>query len=117
MLTRQLPNGRLLMDREALATLTGRPAATIRARCTPIGHARGQPLYDTLDACALLDVTEDVDVLTAAQAHQQLGIPAGTIRSWASRSVLVAFVLDEQDRPLYRTADLVALRNATTRLT
>ena len=40
------------MDREDLAAWLGRPATTIRARCTPAGYDRatGRALYDA-EAC------------------------------------------------------------------
>lgn len=36
---------RVLVDREALAMLTGRSIHTIRARCQVVRHRDGRPLY------------------------------------------------------------------------
>lgn len=51
--------GRRLVDREALAHLTGRSQHTIRARCTVVRHDKqtGRALYDVADAVAVLDAT------------------------------------------------------------
>lgn len=48
MITRYIPGGPTLADREALAILLNRPAATIRARCRPIAHDTDtrRALYD-----------------------------------------------------------------------
>lgn len=46
--------GRALVDREALAQLTGRSVHTIRARCEPVRRHDGRPLYDMEAAVAVL---------------------------------------------------------------
>jgi hypothetical protein len=48
---------------------------------------------------------------TAADAQRELGIPAGTVRSWASREWLYSFGLDRVGRPMYRGQDLIRLRD------
>ena len=113
------PDGRVLVDRETLATALGRPAGTIRRRCTP---AAGE-LYDLQHAVgrlADLDRPDPADVaLTAAEAQQWLGIAAGTIRSWASRGDLHP-AGRRGASPTYRAAHLVELhttRPGTTRRT
>jgi hypothetical protein len=47
---------------------------------------------------------------TAADAQRELGIPAGTVRAWASREQLYSFGLDLHGRPMYRARDLFRLR-------
>lgn len=48
---------------------------------------------------------------TAADAQRELGIPAGTVRSWASRERLWSYGLDLAGRPMYRGQDLIRLRD------
>lgn len=48
---------------------------------------------------------------TAAEAARYLGIPAGTIRAWASRKLLWSYELDEFNRPRYDRDDLIELRD------
>lgn len=50
-------------------------------------------------------------LLTASQAEQYLRIPAGTVRSWASRGVLRDLDCDPAGRPRYSVADLLARRD------
>ncbi len=47
--------GRALVDREALAQLTGRSVHTIRAKCEPVRRHDGRPLYDLETAVAVLN--------------------------------------------------------------
>jgi hypothetical protein len=46
--------GRTLIDRLALAMLTGRSVNTIRARCEVVDHRNGRALYDMERAAAVL---------------------------------------------------------------
>jgi len=57
--------------------------------------------------------------ITARQAETQLGVPASTIRAWASKSKqrLYAVGIDPWGRKLYRLSDVLALRDATRRRT
>ena len=63
MIVRMLPNGRQLMDRQALKILTGRSRDTIRTlirtgRLVPIERtAKGVPLYDAETAAAVIEAT------------------------------------------------------------
>lgn len=54
--------------------------------------------------------TTIVVLLTARQAQQYLGIPAGTVYSWASRGELRALDRDSHARPRYSVGDLLHLR-------
>lgn len=54
--------------------------------------------------------TTVVVLLTARQAQQYLGIPAGTVYSWASRGGLRALDRDSLGRPRYSVGDLLHLR-------
>jgi hypothetical protein len=47
--------GRVLIDRQTLAHLTGRSVHTIRARCAIVGHRDGKAVYDMEAAAAVLD--------------------------------------------------------------
>lgn len=49
-----VPGPPTLVDREALATLTGRSRHTIRKHCTPVRHRDGRPLYDLAAAIETL---------------------------------------------------------------
>lgn len=49
-------------------------------------------------------------LLTARHAQQYLGIPAGTVYSWASRGALRPLDRDEHGRPRYLLAHLLELR-------
>lgn len=99
-----------MLDAEALAVLTGRPAATVRAHCDPVDTVRGVPLYDVDAACASLSVVEDAETVTAAEAPLRLGIPSGTVRSWACRGRIGQYSVDDHGRPLYRRVDLESAR-------
>lgn len=48
---------------------------------------------------------------TAADAERELGIPAGTVRAWASRERIHSFGLSLDGRPMYRARDLLRLRS------
>ena len=48
---------------------------------------------------------------TATDAEHELGIPAGTVRSWASREQIYSFGLSLDGRPMYRGQDLIRLRD------
>lgn len=52
-----------------------------------------------------------VVLLTAAQAHQYLGIPAGTVYSWRSRGELRPLDRDASGRPRYEVGELLRLRD------
>lgn len=54
--------------------------------------------------------TMTIVALTAAQAQQYLGIPAGTVRSWRSRGELRPFDRDRLGRPRYSADDLLRLQ-------
>ncbi len=65
--------GRTVVDREFLATATGRSEHTIRARCTTIGYSRdGRALYDLDDATAILDTL-------AVRTRHTLAEPANAV--------------------------------------
>lgn len=46
--------GRVLIDRQTLAVLSGRSVHTIRARCPIVEHRDGRALYDMEQADAIL---------------------------------------------------------------
>lgn len=49
--------------------------------------------------------------IAAYEAPAVLGIPEGTVRSWASRGLVYSIGVDEQHRPLYAVTDLARLRD------
>lgn len=105
-----LPDGRSIGDTQVLVALTARPAATIRRHCP-----RGEHGYDVETSTSVLADADDPIVMTARQAEQYLGIPSGTVYSWASRGGLRA--LDHTPdglRPLYDVGDLLRLRQGET---
>ena len=63
-----------------------------------------------------LTTTEALErrVLTAREAEETLGIPAGTTRGWASRELLYA-VADENGEKWYKLRDLIELLHTTKR--
>lgn len=50
-------------------------------------------------------------LFTAQQAERELGIPAGTVRAWASRKRLYSQGIDLDGRPMYTRKHLVELRD------
>lgn len=104
MIVARQPDGRTLLDREALSALLGRTPETIARHCTPEPCGR----YDAQRAERELTGVPDVVPVTAREAHRYLGIPAGTVRSWASRERLAA-VGERGRQALYDAADLAAL--------
>jgi hypothetical protein len=104
-----LPDGRSIGDTQVLVALTARPAAAVRRHCHRDEHG-----YDIDTATAVLAEVPDPILLTARQAEQYLGIPSGTVYSWAGRRQL--FSLDHTDdgrQPLYDVGDLLKLRQKT----
>jgi hypothetical protein len=49
--------------------------------------------------------------IAAYEAPALLGIPEGTVRSWASRGLVYSVGVDQQHRPLYLATDLQQLRD------
>lgn len=99
--------GRTLLDRHALAALLGRSPETIARHCTPQPCGR----YDAELAERQLDGAPDVVPITAGEAHRYLGVPPGTIRSWASRGRLAA-VGARGRQALYDAVQLATLASA-----
>jgi hypothetical protein len=100
-----LPDGRTIADTQALVALTGRPVHAIRRHCPR--EDRG---YDVARCETALLAQPDPIVLTAHEAARYMGIPGGTVRSWASRGLLRP--LGERDGwPAYDVADLARLRD------
>ena len=62
----------------------------------------------------LIDAPLDRRVVTPREAEEQLGIPASSIRAWASQKRLFAVSIDRNRSRWYRLADVLALA-ATTR--
>lgn len=58
---------------------------------------------------------EDRRVITAPEAQRELGIPASSIRAWASQERLFPVSIDQRGRRWYRLADVLALRQTTNR--
>lgn len=57
----------------------------------------------------------DRRVVTAREAQDMLGIPAGTIRGWASQGRLFAVSIGERGERWYKLTDVLALRDSTRR--
>lgn len=53
----------------------------------------------------------DRRVITATEAHRELGIPAATVRSWAHRKLIDAVSIGRDGQRWYRLADVLALRH------
>jgi DNA-binding transcriptional MerR regulator len=59
-------------------------------------------------------VTEQTDQrrrITAHEAPDTIGVPAATVRSWASRGLVYSCGLDGNSRPIYWQHDLEQLRD------
>lgn len=54
-------------------------------------------------------------VITAREAQEELGIPASTIRAWASQQRLFAVSIARNGVRWYRLADVLALAASTAR--
>jgi hypothetical protein len=102
-----LPDGRSVGDTNVMVALTARPAATIRRHCR-----REPDGYDVASCTDVLAAVPDPILLTSRQAEQYLGIPAGTVRSWACRALLRSLDHTPDGRPLYDVGDLLKLRQA-----
>jgi hypothetical protein len=100
-----LPDGRSIGDTNVLVALTARPAAAVRRHCR-----RSDDGYDIDTATAVLAEVPDPILLTARQAEQYLGIPSGTVYSWAGRRQVRSLDHDDAGRPLYDVGDLLKLR-------
>lgn len=107
MIVARQPDGRTLLDREALAALLGRSVETITRHCTPEPCGR----YDATTAEHQLAGAPDVVPITAREAARYLGVPAGTVRSWASRG-RIHVVGRRRHETLYDAADLACLAPA-----
>ena len=57
----------------------------------------------------------DRRVITAREAESMLGIPASSIRAWASQQRLFAVSIDADGSRWYLLADVLALREMTRR--
>lgn len=101
------PDGRAIADTMALAALFARPPAAVRRYCR-----REEEGYDVVLCESILAVIPDDPILmTARQAEQYLGIPAGTVRAWACRRAIRS--LDHTPdglRPMYDVGDLLRLK-------
>lgn len=107
MIVEHEPGGRSIADTDALTAITTRPPALIRRH----GHRLPTGRYDVQQTIEQLAHLPDPVLLTAADAHRYLGIPDGTIRSWASRGLLRSYDRDPSGRPLYDAADLHTLND------
>jgi hypothetical protein len=65
----------------------------------------------------MTQTTLDRRVITAREAEQTLGIPASTIRAWASQERIHAVSIDANRERWYRLADVIELRSTTQRRT
>lgn len=104
-----LPDGRSVGDTDVMVALTTRSAAAVRRHCP-----RSADGYDIHACTEALSGAADPVLLTARQAQQYLGIPSGTVYSWASRSLLRSLDHDPLGRPLYDVGDLLRLRGGST---
>lgn len=104
MIVSHLPHG-TVADTAAMRAITGRSAWSIRSTCP-----RGPAGYDVAACTAHLhaDLYEPI-LLTAAQAAHFLGVPAGTVRSWANRGRLASHDRDGLGRPLYDAVRIAEL--------
>jgi hypothetical protein len=100
-----MPDGRSIGDTNVLVALTARPAATIRRHCE-----REPDGYDVARCTEVLADAVDPIVMTARQAEQYLGIPSGTVYSWAGRRQVRSLDHTAEGRPLYDVGDLLRLR-------
>jgi hypothetical protein len=100
-----LPGGRSVADTAVMVALTTRSAAAVRKHCE-----RGELGYDVQACEQALSGADDPVLLTARQAQQYLGIPSGTVYSWASRGGVRSLDHDQMGRPLYDVGDLLRLR-------
>lgn len=100
------PGGRSLADTAALVVLLARPAAAIRKHCP-----RDEAGYDIALCEQILAGEDDPILMTARQAEQYLGIPAGTVRAWACRGQLRSYDHTPDGlRPMYDVGDLLRLK-------
>lgn len=60
-------------------------------------------------------MSDERRTMTAPEAERELGVPASSIRGWASLQKLFAVGIDQRGRKLYRVSDVLALREATGR--
>lgn len=63
-----------------------------------------------------MSILDPLQLVAAHQAPDVIGVPAGTVRRWASEKkdgvpALAPRGLDDRNRPLYAKADLEALRD------
>jgi hypothetical protein len=98
-------DGRSIGDTQVLVALTARPAAAVRRHCPRDEHG-----YDIDASTAVLADVPDPILLTARQAEQYLGIPSGTVYSWAGRQQVRSLDHTDDGRPLYDVGDLLKLR-------
>lgn len=98
--------GRSVADTAAMAALTHRHPAAVRTIC------KREPEGYDVDVCiAELNANPtDPTLYTAAQAQRELGIPAGTVRQWASYGRIRARHRDGRGSPLYDAEELRALK-------
>jgi DNA-binding transcriptional MerR regulator len=61
------------------------------------------------------EITLERRHITAREAQESLGIPAGTIRGWASKGLLLAVQTDENREQGYRLKDVLDLAASTKR--
>lgn len=101
--------GRSVADTAALAALTRRSAWSVRTLC-PRDCDPPDPGYD-VDTCTLILQAHpgEPPLLTAVQAEQYLGVPAGKVRVWAYRGRLVSHQTDGRGNPLYDAAKIAEL--------
>lgn len=97
--------GRSVADTAAMVALTRRTPWAVRTLCE-----RDPEGYDVKKCTATLaDNPHHGRLLTAADAQKYLGIPAGTVRAWASAGRLDKVDRDPRGYPLYDAAQLVKL--------
>lgn len=99
-------DGTVVADTAAMQAVTPRTAAAIRILCRDLRHPAG---YELSSCLARLDAhPHDPPVVTAAEAHQYLGIPPNRIYQWVHRRRLTP--VDRVGRhPRYSVADLIEL--------
>jgi hypothetical protein len=62
-----------------------------------------------------MELQDSRRVITAREAEKELGIPAGTIRAWASEGKLLCRSIGSDRQRWYLLSDVLELRAKTTR--
>lgn len=97
---------RSIADTDGMRAVTGRRPWVIRSACD-----RGPDGYDVDHCVTVLRGVRDPVLITSVDAETYLGIPRGTVRSWASRGLVRSYESNANGRPLYDAVLLADLRD------